>query len=358
MRIAFLALVFSCQLAAGQSIPELRALLSSDDDSTKVATMGRLSSMYTRSNTDSAFYFGRAALAFAREVKLDFGEASANNALGTIYFFQSDYDSAIFYYNECLKISEKLNDSLRIGAMLNNIGTVLTYQTKYDSSLEVLFRARELRMLIDDPKITSTVNNIGNAYQRMQDWEKALEYYEEAAALKEKYEQTLSLSNTLNNIGIVLKQMDRAEEAIPYYEKSLKIAEDFNDKIKQANAHNNLAALYHLSPDLYGQAETHYRKSIALKEEMGDKTGLFNSYTQLADLLSASGKAKEARDFIYQAEKLGEEIGQNLFTSAFLKTKASILYRSGQKDQAFEALNEAYELKTEEMALDRNEKIA
>ena len=207
-------------------------------------------------------------------------------------------------------------------------------------------------------RLGGTVNNIGLAYQRMRDFEKAYQYFLEAAELKEKHEQKLSLSNTLNNIGIVLKSLNRSDEAIPFYERSLKIAQEFNDKTKQANAHNNLAALYHLDPDLHSLSEEHYRKSIELKTEMGDKAGLYNSYGNLAELLADNERFSEALELIEKAEVLHEDIGQNLFTSAVTRMKSHVLNKLGRHDEAYEALESAYLVRDDEMSRDRNNKIA
>lgn len=358
MRLFFLALVFVGHWSFGQSISELKLALKSEDDSTRVAALGQLSADYRRSNPDSAFYFGRLALVEARKTGLRFGEASAHNAIGNIHFFQSSYDSTLYHYAQCLKISEELEDSSRMGAMYNNIGLVLTYQTKYDSSLTLLFKAREIREKVEESRLGGVLNNIGLCYQRMGDLDKAYEYFLEAAASKEKYDQELSLSNTLNNIGIVLKGLGRPKEAVPFYERSLEIAEKFNDKTKQANAHNNLAAIYQDDPDFHGHALDHYKMSVELKLEMGDKAGLFNSYAQLADLLSEMGQNAEALQYLTNAEKLNEELGQNLFTSIMYQVKSDVLWRIGRKDEAFEALKESNRLKAEEMTTDRNEKIA
>ncbi|MEQ6167287.1 tetratricopeptide repeat protein [Ekhidna sp. MALMAid0563] len=351
-----LSLVISTQ---GQGVSELKQQIDTcSSDSVKSLLYGRLAMQYRRSNPDSAFFYISKGISVAKKINNLTCLSSMHNGLGNIHFFQSNYDSCIFYYASCLKMAQQLKDSLRMGAMYNNLGLVHSYQTKYDTALELLHKAYQIREKLGDESITSSVNNIGLVYQKMEAWEKALEYYKEAARLKEQYDQKLSLSNTLNNIGIVLKNMGRHEEAIPYYERSLAIAIEFNDKTKEANAHNNLAAVYHDNPDMIGLAGEHYQKSIGLKKEMGDKAGLANSYSNYAKWMMDTGKPTEAIKYIQLSEELNEELGKNLYSSKISRFKADIYKQLGNYDEAFKALNLAYNLREEELSEDLNNRIA
>ena len=328
------------------------------NDSLKSLLYGRLAMRYLRSNPDSAIYYIKQGETIANTIGNKTCQATMYNGLGNIHFFQSNYDSCISYYSKCLEISTALQDSLRMGAMYSNIGLAHSYQAKYDTALSMLQKAHNIRRIIDDERITGTINNIGLVYQKMKNWEKALEYYTEAARLKEAYDQKLSLSNTLNNIGIILKKLDRDEEAIPYYEQSLAIAVEFEDKIKQANAHNNLASLYHDIPAQLQLAGTHYQKSIALKESMGDKAGLANTYSNYAEWLVDTDNPATALGYINKALDLNEEIDNNLYSSKITKQRASIYQKLKDYPKAYEALADAYALRESEMTEDLNNKIA
>ncbi|WP_424962395.1 tetratricopeptide repeat protein [Ekhidna sp.] len=360
MKSILLLMVFTLVISAqSQGVSELKQQIDTcSSDSVKSLLYGRLAMQYRRSNPDSAFFYISKGIAVAKKIDNLSCLASMHNGLGNIHFFQSNYDSCIYYYASCLKMAQQMNDSFRIGAMYNNLGLVHSYQTKYDTALELLQKAYQIREKIGDESITSSVNNIGIVYQKMDAWEKALEYYKEAAKLKEQYDQKLSLSNTLNNIGIVLNNIGRYVEAIPYYERSLEIAIEFNDKTKEANAHNNLAAVYHDTPDMIDLAGEHYQKSIALKKEMGDKAGLANSYANYAEWMMDTGKPSEAIKFIQMSEDLNEALGKNLYSSKISRFKADIYEQLGNYDEAFRALNQAYDLREEELSEDLNNKIA
>lgn len=352
-----LIILFSASVF-GQNIDLRTQFLTADNDSVRIQLLGKLASSYVRSNPDSAFYFGFQCLTLSKTLNSSDGRFTANNALGNIHFFQSNYDSSIYYWNACLTQAIETNDSLKIGAMLNNIGLIYTYKTQFDTSIYLLMEARKIREKIHDEKVTSTLNNIGNAYQRMSDWNRALTYYLETVEMKKLFNQRQSLTTTLNNIGIVLKNMGKPTDAIPYYTESIALAIEFNDRISEANAHNNLASLYHDSPDLFKLAGKHYARTIEIKIEMNDKAGLANSYANYADWLSEMGNSNEALQYMDKAEKLSKEVGLNLYSSKIHLLKSSILFRLGRSNEAYEEISKAYNIKVDELTSERNDKIA
>ncbi len=327
-------------------------------DSLRVLKYARIAMEYRRTNPDSGFFFANKGLQLAKEIDVSSVKASAHNAIGNLHFFQSNYDSALHHYDKCYNLSLKLKDTLRLGSMLNNIGQVHIYMAEYDTAILLLFQAQEMYAVVDSSRLSSPTNNIGNAYYRMSDYDRALIYYKEAAVIKEKYNQRLSLSNTLNNIGIILKNQAKYDESIIYYEKSLAIAEEFNDKNKQANAHNNLASLYQDGLGDFIKSEYHVKKSIQIKEEMGDKAGLYNSYHNYADLLSKMGRSKEALDFIRKGEELEKQIGTNMYSADGLLRKSFVLSDLGRFEEAYNVYREAYVMKIDQINEDRNERIA
>ncbi|MEQ9403303.1 MAG: tetratricopeptide repeat protein [Cyclobacteriaceae bacterium] len=346
-------------ITLGQTIQErITEADTTKSDSLRVLQYARISMEYRRSNPDSGFYFARKALRLANKINVKSVQASSHNAIGNLFFFQSDYDSALYHYGRCYDLSVSINDSIRIASMLNNIGQVNNYLANYDTAIFLLLQAREAYTRVDSTRIANAVNNLGNTYYKMNDFDRALEYYLEAAELKEKFGQKLSLSNTLNNIGIILKNQGKYEEAIPYYEKSLEIAEEYNDKNKQANAHNNLSSLYQDGPGDLKKSEYHVLKSIALKQEMGDKAGLYNSYNNYADLLSETRRFTEALSYIERAEALEKELGTTMYTADGLLMKSYVLRDLGRYKEAYETYRQAYVTKVDQVNEDRNKKIS
>jgi DNA-binding CsgD family transcriptional regulator/Tfp pilus assembly protein PilF len=191
----------------------------------------------------------------------------------------------------------------------------------------------------------------------MMDYDRALGYYLQAAKLKEEHGQKRSLSNTLNNIGIIYRTQGRYDSASFFYNKSLDIAIEFEDLKKQAHAYNNLAIIYELSGQ-YELMDHSFQQAIDLKIQLGDKAGLLNSYQNFAKVLIKHEKIAEAGSFIKLTDQLSEEIGDNLFSSAYLITKAKYYKAIGDFNNSLEYTNQAFNKRTDEMNEDRNDRIA
>lgn len=353
-----LVFILISHLSFSQSRDELFAQLdTAQNDTTILDLYQKLARSYQGRNKDSTVKYSSMALVLAQEMKYPKATATSLNIMGITSFLESNYDTALYFCNEGLKWAKIAGDSLQQGALLSNIGMVLTYQGKYDTSIQVLLKARALRELLDDPKLSSTINNLGNAYFRISAYDQALEYYKEAAELKELHNQTRSLSNTLNNIGIILKNQGKYEEAIPYYKRSLEIAEEFDDIPKQAFAHNNLATLYQDGGISQTQSEFHFKRAIEKKIEIGDKASLFNSLMNYAELLSDMGRSREALAMLEQAETLEAQIGENSYTLNGLLMKARVLADLDRFEEAYAVHRNAYVKRVDEINEDRNKKI-
>jgi DNA-binding CsgD family transcriptional regulator/Tfp pilus assembly protein PilF len=349
-------LFFGMIVTYGQSWNSLIGEASSD--TAKIEVMKEAAESFRGRNYDSAFYYGFRGLFLSRQLGYEKGIGDLAGAIGTFHFFQSNYDSAIHYYTRSYEIAQVRHDSLKVGALLNNIGTVYSYQARYDTALTILFQAREIREEINDPKIASTYNNIGLAYQKQGELAKALKYHLRSATLKEQQGATRSLSNTYNNIGIILKSTGKYDSAIIYYEKALKIAQDYDDKNKEANAHNNLAILYENFPDWDQKAIFHYHEAIRIKKEIGDKVGLANSYFNYAELFNRRGRYEEALEMINLAEQVEFGEDNTLHTYNWLLMKANTLRGLKRYEEAMDIQRQALDTRYEELSQEKNDRIA
>ena len=163
------------------------------------------------------------------------------------YYYKFLSDSAYFYYVKAEKINEKVDFKIDLSYIKFNKANILFFEKDYAGCeiaiiniLKTAIKKNDYR-LIYDCYIT-----LANALEGLNDFEKALEYYNKAFDITKKLEndsQFLSLkSQTYNYIGTAYNKNKSYRKAISYFEKGLNTSKSQNlEPFLYANLINNLA---------------------------------------------------------------------------------------------------------------------
>ncbi|KAA5827638.1 tetratricopeptide repeat protein [Algibacter amylolyticus] len=213
-------------------------------------------------------------------------ESSIYNNLANIYSDSGEFDKALTYYNKLLSISEKLDNKPSQIIALTNIGTLLTErETSIDNGIVSLEKALALaREVGNDRYELSILLNIGLAYKRKKDYQKAEFYYLKVQELAEQSNDTyvqVLVFNNLSNISIL--KPDYAQGEI-YANKTLSLAKEIGAVEWEAYAWENLSNIYE-SRNQNKKALTYYKNHIKLIDS-------FNAMQNKEELASLEAKHK------------------------------------------------------------------
>ncbi|MDR6760328.1 signal transduction histidine kinase [Flavobacterium sp. 2755] len=118
--------------------------------------------------------------------KKDIYSAAINNLFGIAYKELAIYDEAFYYYNEALK---DCTDSVSRQSPLNNIAVVYIQQKKYNESIKILESILSEKILEEKvfiPNKARFMDNLGYAYFKKENYDKALMLMTESLKLREE----------------------------------------------------------------------------------------------------------------------------------------------------------------------------
>ena len=126
---------------------------------------------------------------------------------------------------------------VKTSALYHNMAGVYEDQGDYEKSLEYYVKALAIRERVlgpEHPYTATTYNNMAGVYYAKGEYEKALEYYVKALAIRERVlgPEHPSTATTYNNMAGVFRARGDYEKALEYYEKALTVF-----KIKLGEAH-------------------------------------------------------------------------------------------------------------------------
>jgi len=196
------------------------------------------------------------------------------------------------------KISEPIDKTTQmVGTLANEIITTLGVSTKQDilkapttnaDAYEYYLKgkhkfdkrdtftdvgiARELlqkAIEIDDGLISAKLK-LGETYEKYDNYDKAMEIYEETLNQSEKHGDKKNTAISLRKIGVIYYKKYDYTKALDYFTRSLELSELINDKSLISMALNNIGVSYGRQYNKDKEIE-YLTRSLKLAEEIGDK---------------------------------------------------------------------------------------
>ncbi|MCF1750805.1 tetratricopeptide repeat protein [Mariniradius sediminis] len=211
-------------------------------------------------------------LATAKDLKKH--ELTALTQMGNVAIAQGDYKQAATLFFNSLKEYEELKDTSGIISMNNNLGASYDRMGEYDKALECYFTAQELMNasnLTERKKVVlpTVYNNIANIYQTKGDPKSALAYYEKALKLALEVPNHKAQGIAYNNIGkLYANELNEPDKALDYLMKGLEFREKIGDLGEIARSLIILSN-FHLNQKDLAKSEEYSKRAL----EIGNKIG-------------------------------------------------------------------------------------
>jgi signal transduction histidine kinase len=251
---------------------------------------------------DSAIHYGEGAIALAKKLNFEKGWAQAESDLGVVYYDRTDFAKTNEIWNHSLSLRAKLKDTMKMAGLYLNLGSLRFREGKYEASLVEQLKALNLyeKKKFDDG-MSRALNNIAAVYERQNQWDKALEYYNRSYEIKKKANNAYQLAQTQINIGNIYFLKKQYRTAIREMNSAIKKLDGLvYAKDYLAIAYNNISDVYR-SMGLYDSALVTTEQSLALRESIDDIQGIVSSLNSKGSILTKLKRYEPARLFLQQA---------------------------------------------------------
>ncbi|MDP2277949.1 MAG: tetratricopeptide repeat protein, partial [Nitrospirota bacterium] len=192
---------------------------------------------------------------------------------------------------EALDIQKKQNLRFDMAATLTNIGAFYKELNQYDKALSYFEESLKISRELDySAGIATNLNNIGNVYADLGKSDNALSYYQQSLEIDKRLNRPHKIAITLNNIGMEYFRLNQHEKALYYLNEALKIEKKLNNPHYIADRLNNIGAVY-LRQKKYREAEEVFVERRSLQSKI-TKTRLIHA--GLIELYRATKRYDEA----------------------------------------------------------------
>ena len=220
---------------------------------------------------DSALFYAKKMLEAAHRENDEYKILRAEYALGYTYRWRNNYPEAIDHYRKSWLIARAGGYEEREMMATNGLGTALYRAGNYRDALRYLYMSLFIRQKRNDPAELSTIyNNIGLAYLKLWNWEKAHDFF--TLALNDKKVYDMDDAPVLVNLGVCLPNMGRIEEAHERFRQFREACREDCSPGLWCDYYNALGGMYLNQRDAES-ASIYMKKALKLAREQDAITG-------------------------------------------------------------------------------------
>jgi tetratricopeptide (TPR) repeat protein len=249
---------------------------------------------------------------------------------------KDDMENALKKYEEALTIFNRVGATREKGVTINQIGQIYSSLGQYQKALEYGEKSLAISQKIGDmAEVAPSLNNLGQIYYFLGQYSKALKYFESSLPITQKIRDVKGEYSVLNNIGAIHRKLGQYTKALDYQEQSLAISKKIGDaKGEQANLSN--IGLVYQGLGQYTKALAYYEKSLAITKKIGYVKGEGMNLSSMGEVCRFLGQYTKALDYYEQSLAISKKIGDVRGEGTSLNNIALIYDSLGQYTRALD----------------------
>jgi tetratricopeptide (TPR) repeat protein len=166
-----------------------------------------------------------------------------------------------------------------------------------------------------------SIGNLGTAYSRIGQLQKAITLYEKALSLVRERKDRDSEGVWLDNLGTSYIELGNINKAIDLFEQALVISMETGYKRGEGTRLHNIAQSYFLLGDI-NHALTYFEKALSIRREISDLHGIGSTLGNLARVYCEKENYKDAIQFAEDSIVISQELNSPLLGARHTYTLA------------------------------------
>ncbi|MBI4931738.1 MAG: tetratricopeptide repeat protein [Bacteroidetes bacterium] len=304
-------ILFICKFSIAENTDSLEiALSNAKEDTVKFYILDELTWDFLYSDIEKAERYGKDALRLASAYDNQKNLGQAHHNLATVFLQQNKNDSALFHFKQAIRIFEEAGMDEKTSGSYNGVGNVYLYQGIFEKALENYLQS--LRLLEKGNgkknKVGLVTANIGIVYYNLNNFDKAIEYYNRALQISIETADSSGMATCCSNLGNVFKDKLEYNKSENYFKKAIAIFENLGETYGLANCYANIGAVKMRNKN-YPEAIGYYMRAMDIYKELKSDDGIATVYFDLGGINLEMKKYRKAIDYLNQSIDIAKKIG-------------------------------------------------
>jgi len=217
-------------LSQNREIDSLKRIVETEaKDTAMVSTLNNLGlELLNQGDIDESLKYSEKAKDLATELGYIKGKALSLKQIGNANYYKGNYLEVFDYWGQSLENFEILKDSIGISNILSNLGIIYFSQGSNARAIEYLLRSLTIAEKLKHPlRISTALLNIAMVYgDSPQDWDKAINYYEQALPYLKILNDPANSKAYYFGVGEIEYSKGNYQTALEYFEEGIKITKN------------------------------------------------------------------------------------------------------------------------------------
>ncbi len=262
--------------------------------------------------------------------------------LGLIHFRMGNYRAALQHYQHALEIF-RTRDHLKEAHAHNDCANALVKLGEYRQALQHYEAA--LKLYHEPTKISAVLNNMGATHRYLGEYQQALSYLEQAAAIDRTTGDRLGLGFSLCNLAQTYRLLGQHQEALRLSQEAYQIFSSLEDPFGQCMMQRWLGITYRELGD-HHRAQEHLQQAAESAHRIGAHAEEGECLLEMAVTLLDTGDPAQSLQKLQAALQWSQQLDWPYLTARIYLAQSAALLACSQSQNALNAAQAALELIT------------
>lgn len=320
------------------------SLETARDDSVRISIFTGISQVYSSFDLPLSLQYAEEALKVAQNARNRSWLANAHMSVGNICFMQGLLEMSVRHYHDALRLYEEMANTQGIAHARTNLGGLHLQLFKFEEAKGYLYEglnlylniAKEKGDTIPPPAVVSIYNNLGIAFENMEDYNKAIEYYSRGIGLAKRMPgQERNLAMLHNNLGSTYMKRGQPAEALENMQEALRIRTALFDKIGEAASYR-MIGIFYFSQNNLPKALENFKLGFELAYEAGSTPILSGISEKLFEIYHLTNQPDSALKYHMLFKEYADKLKNEETLRELTRLEIESQYLEKEKLQAVE----------------------
>ncbi len=330
-----------------QKIDSLKRLLNkSKEDTSKVKLLFALTLEYEDHDMKKAMTYAKEGGRLSNKLNYTAGKLKYNKRMMYLFATLTQHDSAIVYGKQILKIATETKDTLNMGIAYITLGERYNFKSDYETGIAYSLKGLRIIERLDTSSRTRATLNASMAanYLMIKDYKKSIEFGEKAEVLDRKNKNYKSLTSTLLNLGNAYDALGQDIKAIGAYKESLSLCDKYNFPSFVAMNCEGMVEIMDRQNKL-DQVKYYAEKGLATAIKIADNFNIMSCYQNLSIYYLKTNQHDKAKELLFKALDISKANDYKEARGAILQSLSNVLYATHDYALASQYEREATKIK-------------